>query len=284
MKLGLYGINLGACADPAVATRVARAAEAAGFESLWTAEHVVLPDPQAPPSPVPPDTELLDPAVSLAFVAAATSRIRLATGIVILPQRNPVVLAKEFASVDRLSGGRLILGVAAGYLEAEFRALGIRFDDRGARTDEYIEVLRTLWTEERPRFEGPTISFSGIQSRPLPAARPPIVVGGQSDPALRRALLRGDGWYGFAMDVDATRAMVGRIRELADGVERPAALGELEITITPPPGAFDTDLVRAYAELGVHRLVPIGIGGADAIEAQVTSHAETLAKSGLADG
>ncbi len=287
MKLGLYGINLGVCAQPEAATRVARAAEAAGFESLWTAEHVVLPDPQVPPSPVPPETEILDPATSLAFVAASTSNIRLATGIVILPQRNPVVLAKEFASLDRLSGGRVILGVAAGYLEPEFAAIGASFGDRGARTDEYIDAIRELWTRERPSFRGHTVAFSGIQSRPLPVARPhpPIVIGGQSDPALRRALLRGEGWYGFAMDVDVTAKMLDRLRELAKTVERPAERGELEITITPPPGAFDEDLVRRYADLGVHRLVPLCLGhDAGAWVAQLEAQAEALARSGLADG
>lgn len=287
MRLGLYGINLGVCSDPATATRVARAAEAAGLDSLWTAEHVVLPDPQAPPSPVPPETELLDPTVCLAFVAACTSRIRLATGIVILPQRNPVVLAKEFASLDRLSGGRLIFGVAAGYLKAEFDALGVPFSDRGERTDEYIDAIRELWTAERPRFEGRYVRFSGIQSRPLPTTRPhpPIVIGGQSDAALRRALRRGDGWYGFAMDPDATRSLLGRLRRLEGETGRPAGRAPLEITITPPPGRFDADLVKTYAELGVHRLVPLGLGrDGDALIAQVETQAEVVARSGVGSG
>src|SRR5262245_30274022 len=127
MKIGLFGINIGACADPAVAARVAQAAEAAGLESLWTGEHVVLPDPQVPPSPVPPDTLFLDPAVSLAYVAAHTKRMRLGTGIIILPQRNPLVLAKELASVDVVSHGRLIFGLGIGYLKPEFDALGVSF-------------------------------------------------------------------------------------------------------------------------------------------------------------
>jgi len=277
MKLGLYGINLGACARPDVAARVAQACESLGFESLWTAEHVVLPDPQKPPSPVPPGTELLDPAVALAFVAALTERIRLATGIVILPQRNPVVLAKEFASLDRLSGGRLIFGVAAGYLEAEFRAIGAPFAERGARTDEYIDVIRELWTSEQPSFAGETIRFSGIQSRPLPVQRPcpPFVIGGQSDAALRRAQLRGDGWYGFALDPKATAAILERLRKAGAGIarERPP----LELTITPPPGRFDAELVARYAELGVHRLVPIGLGrSADELVACAERYAEAL--------
>ena len=143
MKLGFFGINVGPCIDPGVLAAVAKAAEDAGYDSLWTGEHVVLPDPQVPPSPVPPETPFLDPAVALTWAAAATSTIRLATGIIILPQRNPLVLAKEFASLDVLSGGRVMLGVASGYLTQEFDALGIPFADRGPRTDEYIAVSYT---------------------------------------------------------------------------------------------------------------------------------------------
>src|SRR5262249_31716060 len=138
MKLGLFGINMNVCSDPAVAARTAKAAEAAGFESVWTGEHVVLPDPQAPPSPLPPQFPLLDPAVVLAFVAAHTTKVRLGTGIIILPQRNPLVLAKELASVDVVSNGRLIFGLGIGYLKAEFDALGIPFDHKGPRSMEYL--------------------------------------------------------------------------------------------------------------------------------------------------
>lgn len=283
MKLGLYGINLGACAWPEAAERVARACEAAGYESLWTAEHVVLPDPQVPPSPVPPDTEILDPAVSLAYVAACTTRIRLATGIVILPQRNPVVLAKEFASLDRLSRGRLILGVAAGYLKPEFDALGASFHDRGARTDEYLDALLELWTSDHPRFSGPTVRFAGIQCRPRPlqSPHPPILIGGQSDAALRRAWERGDGWYGFALDLEATAAILDRFRRIGREVDRRGP--PPEITITPPPGRFDEDLVRAYAELGVARLVPLGLGAhADEVLATAERCAEVFRRAGVA--
>ena len=206
MKLGLYGINLGACAEPETAASVARAAEEAGFDSVWTAEHVVLPDPQVPEAPIPPQTPLLDPAVALSHVAARTRTIRLATGIIILPQRNPLVLAKELASVDVLSGGRLIFGIGAGYLEAEFEALGVSFDDRGEVTNEYIEAIRVLWTQEKPRFEGRFVSFGGIDAQPRPVQKPhpPIVVGGMSPPALRRASRYGNGWYGFALDLETT--------------------------------------------------------------------------------
>jgi probable F420-dependent oxidoreductase len=251
MKLGLYGINLGACIDPAAAIAVARAAEAAGYDSVWTAEHVVLPDPRTPESPIPAQTPLLDPAVALAHVASHTRTLRLATGIIILPQRNPVVLAKELASVDVLSGGRLIFGVGAGYIPAEFAAIGARFDERGERTNESIEVIRALWTLDKPRFQGRFHSFADVdaQPRPIQKPHPPIVVGGMSPPAYRRAVRQGNGWYGFGLDLDATARCLEGLREAGKRVERPAALGELEISVTPA-GTVDRDRFERFAALG----------------------------------
>jgi probable F420-dependent oxidoreductase len=278
VKLGLFGINFGPCADPAVAARVAQAAEAAGYESVWTGEHVVLPDPQAPPSPAPPQTPMLDPAASLAFLAGQTRRVRLATGIIILPQRNPLVLAKELASVDVVSGGRLIAGLAAGYLEAEFKALGVSFERKGARADEAIEVLRTLWTQPKPSFRGEFWSFSGIQAHPLPVQKPhpPIVVGGHSPGAFRRAVRQGNGWYGFALDLERTRACVDGLEKARAEVQRPASLGKLEIGLTPAV-ALDRDTVRRYEDLGVERLVPIARGrSADELVAFVEQTARAV--------
>src|SRR6266850_2961194 len=165
MKFGLFSINAYACTAPEGAMRVARAAEAAGFESLWGGEHVVLPDPQAPPSPMAPGELILDPLISLAYCAAVTSKVRLGTGIIILPQRNPLVLAKQLASIDALSGGRLIAGLGVGYLEAEFRALGAPFEDRGRVTDEYLAARRPLSGAPCSR------ATAGTGSRSMPTAR-----------------------------------------------------------------------------------------------------------------
>lgn len=281
MKLGLYGINIGPCARPETAARVARAAEEAGFDSVWTGEHVVLPHPQAPPSPVPAATPFLDPAVALAFLAAHTERLRLATGIVILPQRNPVVLAKEMASVDVVSGGRLVFGVGVGYLKREFDAIGADFAARAARMEEYLDAILALWTQQSPRFAGETIRFADIDAQPRPVQRPhpPIVIGATTPPAWRRAARRADGWYGFAMDPDATARQLAGLADAAKRVERPAALGPLEITVTPPPGLPDRDAVRRYAELGVHRLVllPLVRG-----EDELLAFVERAADAGLA--
>lgn len=262
MKLGLFNINMGANATPDRIAGVARTAETLGFESLWAGEHVVLPDPQVPPSPMAPQDPCLDPLLALTWAAAATSTIRLATGIVILPQRNPVVLAKEVASVDVLSGGRLTLGVGVGYLEPEFAAVGANFAERGAVTDDFLAAMASLWYDERPEHHGRFSDFAGVDAHPRPVQQPiPIVIGGHSPAAYRRAVASGHGWYGFAQTPDDTAASIEGLRRAADEVERPEHLGELEITVTPRV-RLDDETVEAYADLGVHRLVPMPRPGA----------------------
>jgi probable F420-dependent oxidoreductase len=258
MKFGLFGACSGICTDPDVAARVAQRAEAAGFESLWTGEHVVLPEPRQAPSPAEPDFPMLHPATGLAYLAAVTRRIRLGTGIVLIAQRNPVVLAKEMASLDVLSRGRLILGIGAGYLHQEFRALGIPFEERGARTDEAIDAMRALWLQPHPAFRGRFTSFNNVQAQPRPAqpGGPPIVIGGSSDAALRRTILKAQGWYGFAMDETQVEQVLARLARLGEQLQRPPELGPLEISLSPR-GALTLDRVSRFAELGVHRLIPL---------------------------
>ena len=250
MKLGLFGIGSGICTDPGVAKRIAQHAEALGFESLWTGEHVVLPDPREAPSPAPPEFAMLHPSTSLAYLAGVTERVKLGTGITLIAQRNPVVLAKEMASLDVVSGGRLLLGIGAGYLHQEFAALGVNFRERGARTDEYVAAMRALWTHEKPSFSGRFVSFDNIQARPRPVqpGGPPIIIGGASDAALRRAVEYAQGWYGFALDVAQTAAVVKRLRDFGGQ--------DLEISVTPP-GRLSAETVAQYADLGVHRLIAL---------------------------
>jgi probable F420-dependent oxidoreductase len=259
--LGLFSMTTGPCSHPEGAARVARAAEAAGFDSLWGGEHVVLPDPQAPPSPLAPEDRITDPIVALAYLAAHTTRIRLGTGIIIVPQRNPLVLAKQLATLDVLSGGRLIFGVGVGYLEAEFRALGIPFETRGAMTDDYLAAMRAIWGQDRPGHRGRFVAFEGVQAHPQPVQRPgpPIVIGGHTPAAFRRAVEQGHGWYGFALDQDGVRRCLEGLRDAAGRHERPAALGPLEISVTPRPTrggeAMDRATADRLAALGVHRLI-----------------------------
>ena len=195
---------------------------------------MILPDPQVPPSPMAPQDPALDPFIGLTYAAAVTSTIRLATGIVIVPQRNPVVLAKQIASLDVLAGGRFTLGIGVGYLEPEFRAIGADFEHRGAVTDEFVAAMQTLWYAEQPEHHGRFVDFGGVDAHPRPVQQPiPLVVGGHTPAAYRRAVATGHGWYGFAMTPEAAGASLDGLRAAADQVERPAELGELEITVTP---------------------------------------------------
>ena len=280
MKLGLYGLNMGALANADVCLRAAQAAEAAGYDSLWAGEHVVLPDPRTPESPLQPQHPTLDPVVALSHLAAATSRIKLATGIIILPQRNPLVLAKELTTLDVLSRGRLIFGVGVGYLKPEFDAFGVPFQERGARTDEYLAAIRALWTEAKPAFDGRFVRFAGIDAQPRPLQRPhpPIVVGGATEAAFHRAATVANGWYGFNLDVDTTARHVASLKQAVAGANRPAALGTIEISITPP-GRQPLDLATAerYRDLGVDRLiVTLRAREPDAIVAEIGETAERL--------
>src|ERR1700720_1367751 len=233
MKFGLFGINFGPCANPVTAAAVARAAEAAGFESLWTGEHIVLPDPQVPPSPVPADAPFIDTAVALAFIAAHTRTIRLGTGIIILPQRNPVVLAKELASLDVLSNGRLTLGLGIGYLKPEFDAIGAPFDHKGPRTEEFLAAMIALWTMEKPEYRGRFVSFGGVNAMPRPVQKPhpEVVFGGHTKDAYSRAARLAKGWFGFALDLDGTAKCIEGLRNACKDAGRP--FEDLEVSVTP---------------------------------------------------
>ena len=275
MKFGLFSINNYVCSDPAVGARVALAAEAAGFDSVWTGEHVVLPDPQVAPSPVAPEVGMLDPVVALTFIAARTTTIKLGTGIIILPQRNPLVLAKELASLDVASEGRLLFGVGVGYLQPEFAALGIPMDDRGARTEEYLEAMHAIWDMEQPEYSGRYVSFRGIQANPRPHQRPtpPIVMGGRGKAAFRRTVTHAHGWYGFGIDVAATQSCLAGLAAAQSSHERPERLGKIEISVSPR-GPVDAAQAAEFAALGVDRLILVPGGGWD--EARHIAYVEEI--------
>ena len=277
MKLGLFSINMGPCSRPADLARAVALAEARGFESVWAGEHVILPDPQAPPSPMAPQDPALDPFLALAWAAASSQSLRLATGIVILPQRNPVVLAKQVASLDVLSAGRVTLGVGVGYLEPEFRAIGANYEQRGAVTDDYLDAMHALWYDEHPEHHGPFSDFAGVDAHPRPVQQPiPIVVGGHTGAAYRRAVGRGQGWYGFAQTPEATAASLEGLRAAAARVERPAGLGALEITVTPR-GRLTPEMAAEFAELGVDRLVVMPGRTMDDVAATIDAAGEAVA-------
>ena len=258
MKIGIFGINTGACAEPQTAAKVAVGAEQIGVESLWTAEHVVLPDPREAPSPADPETPFLHPSTLLAYIANVTEEIKLGTGITLIAQRNPVVLAKEMGSLDVISSGRLLLGIGAGYLHQEFAALGIDFSSRGAKTDESIEIIRALWNQTNPEYQGKFIQFKNIQAQPRPiqAGGPPIIIGGTSPAALRRTVTHGNGWYGFALDVETTKSVLENLEIAKSRYERDPNLGPISVSVTPPSRP-NKAMMEEYAAIGVDRYIPI---------------------------
>ena len=255
MLFALFPINTSALADPELMARVAIAADEAGIESVFTGEHVVVPDPLAPPSHVPPETVLVHPSTALAFCAAVTQRLKLGTGITLLPSHNPLVVAKEYGSLDHLSGGRLILGIGVGYVPLEYEVLGLEYENRGRRTDEYIDAIRAMWTQPLPEFDGEFVAFRGINAFPRPVQQPPpILVGGTSAAAFRRVVERGNGWIGGGGTPDAVRDAQAAIARASARYERPADLGEIELTVTPS-AALDRELVAQFEDLGVTRCI-----------------------------
>lgn len=278
MKFGLLAPYMtGPLEDGGYAAAFGQLAEEMGFESVWAVDHVVMcPDYESRypysrdgRSPFHANVVQPDPIVWLTWVAAATRTLRLATGILILPQRNPVVLAKTLASLDRMSGGRLALGIGVGWVEEEANAVGSVFAERGARTDEYVEVLRALWKSDVSTFEGETIRFRNVVSQPKPAqpGGVPIIVGGHSNAAARRAGRLGDGFYPLGVGFPRLAELV----EIAHREARAAGRdpGALELTCA---GSLDPEVARAYRAAGVCRMnVSPPTGDLDALRDQLAS-------------
>lgn len=287
MKVGLAFANTGPFAEPTGAADLARAAEGAGFDSIWTVEHVIWPsqyDSQYPYSPtgkMPGDktSAIPDPLIWLSFMAAHTTTITLGTGIVILPERNPVVYAKEVATLDRLSNGRLELGIGVGWLEEEFHAIGVPWERRGARTDEYVHAMRALWVSDDATFDGEFVGFQNVSSNPKPVGGSvPIVVGGHSNAAARRAGRLGDGFFPGKGSIPELREMIDVVHQTAADAGRDASA----IAITAAhPGLLGDDPVGAAEELasiGVTRsiLPAFLLLGKDGAEAKATELAERI--------
>lgn len=284
MKFGLMFANTGSYATADGVVQVATAAEQAGFESIWTVEHVIWPTaydstyPYSPSGKMPGDaaSPIPDPLVWLAFAAAHTSTIRLATGILIVPQRNPLVLAKTAATLDSLSGGRLDLGIGVGWLEEEFDALGVPFAQRGARTDDYVAAMQALWASDNASHDGPFAQFDGVTSNPKPAnGSIPIVVGGHSKAAARRAGRLGDGFFpGKGSPAELQELIDIAHQTAADSGRDPAGV---EMT-AGHPGLFGDDPVGAAEELasvGVTRsIVPAFL----MMKGDVAEQAEAMAE------
>ncbi len=267
MKFGVMFANVGPLGLPETLQGTARAAEAAGFESIWTVEHAVVPVgyqstypyDKSGKMPLPDDMALPDPLIWLAYVAAVTTKIRLATGILILPQRHPIYVAKEVATLDVLSKGRMILGVGVGWLAEEFEALGLPFEDRASRTRECVDALRELWKPGPHSFEGKFFRWSPIESNPKPVQKSvPIVVGGHTEIAARRAARYGDGFFPGVGDAQHLGALMKTVGEECAKIGRNPA--EIELTCMAP--APDLDQVKRLRDAGVHRIT-IGPPGFD---------------------
>lgn len=287
MKVGLSGSNIITYAEPEPALQMARAAEAAGVESLWTYEHIVVPagyQSKYPYSPtgrmgLNPDQSMTDPLSWLTFVAAATNTIKLATGILILPEHNPVQLAKRAATIDRLSRGRLVLGVGVGWMKEEFEALGVPFERRGARANEYIDAMRKLWTEDEPSFDGEFVSYERAACNPKPVGEGgvEIVVGGHGPQAARRAGRRGDGFFPPSTSLSEMSQLLETMRQTAEEAGRDPD----SIEITARADSLDPAHIASYREAGVSRVViPVPTYVPQEIEEAFAGLGEEIAKLG----
>jgi probable F420-dependent oxidoreductase len=260
MKLGLMFVNSGPFSNPTLLTHLATNAERCGIESLWTVEHVVIPQDYKSPYPysssgkIPggEDVAIPDPLLPLAFAAAVTSKIKLATGVLILPQRHPLYVAKEVATLDVLSGGRAILGIGSGWLEEEFTSLGLDFHTRGARTDEAIKAMRALWTQDAASFHGKQFNFGPVKCYPKPVQKGgvPIHVGGHSPAAAKRAGRYGDGFFPAIAEIPKLKELFALMKSEAEKAGRDAS--KIELSCMGRPRVDD---LKALAELGISRVV-----------------------------
>ena len=270
MKFGVMFANAGPFAFPEGLENLARTAEEVGIESIWTVEHVVVPVDyrskypysETGKMPGPETIPIPDPIIPLAFAAAVTKTLRLGTGVVILPQRHPLYVAKEMATLDVLSNGRAILGVGIGWLQEEFAAVGVTFKQRASRTDESIQAIRSLWKSTPEPFNGKYYKWGPVESHPKPIQHPgvPIIVGGHAEAAARRAARLGDGFFPARGEIGSLTKLLAIVREECKAVGRKPDAVEITSGIggnnaTSASDAMQLDTVRRYQDLGVARLI-----------------------------
>ncbi|GBE24790.1 MAG TPA: LLM class F420-dependent oxidoreductase [Actinobacteria bacterium] len=284
MRFGIVFANTGPYADPDTAVAMTQAAEQAGFDSVWTVEHIIWPEEYNSTYPYHPSgkmqgnttTAIPDSLTWLTWVGANTTTLKLATGILLVPERNPLVLAKAAATLDHLSGGRFELGIGVGWLKEEFEALGVPFERRGARTDEYIAAMRVLWAEDNVSFAGEFTNFSNVTSRPHPVnGAVPIVVGGHTDAAARRAGRLGDGFFPGRGSFDDFVRLKEVMNNAAERAGRDPA--EIELSLPMPAGADPRADIEALIDLGVSRLmVPAYLFWGDTPDQSIPAFAERM--------
>lgn len=278
MKLGIIPINIGVQSVDEI-IQLAQMAESLGYESVWTFEHVIVPVDYQSKYPyddsgkmgAAPETNFVDPLLTLAAIAASTKTIRLGTGVNILSQVNPLYLAKQAASLDFISGGRFMLGVGIGWLKEEFDALGVPFERRGARFDDYVEAMRKVWSGEVVEHESDFISWHGFKSYPVPVQNPlPLVMGGVKGKIFERIAKYGNGWYAPAGDPAEMKAHLENLRKACDAIGRD--MSEIEITCMWP-GIGGKAFLDQLEEAGVHRAVIMLAAGPKLVE-----HLTSIAK------
>ena len=262
MKVGLAFASSISIDGPS-ALALCKRVEAAGFESVWGGEHVIMPDaiaskyPYTPDGKIPaePETPIPDPLIWLAFAAAAAPTLRLGTCILIVPQRNPLILAKELATLDQLSGGRVELGLGVGWMKEEFDALGVPWEKRGARNDEYIEAMQALWQGPHAEFHGDFVDFEPATCSPRPVnGSIPIIVGGDSDAAISRAVRIADGYFPGEGDIDQLSALLNRVRQAAEKAGRDPESIEFS-AIFGSQMANPEEGIEQMASIGVDRIM-----------------------------
>ncbi len=289
MKIGFFGIGIGVSADPAVIKTIARSVEACGYHSLWAPEHIVLLEQYSSTYPytqngrMPFETlkiDILDPFLALTFAAAVTDKIRLGTGICLVPERQPLTMAKEVATLDKLSSGRFDFGVGIGWLKEEFEALDVPWPKRAERTRDYLAAMKTVWTSEESQHDGPFCRFKPVRSYPKPVQNPhpPIIFGGESEPALRRVGEVGDGWWGVNVTLESTKAHMTTIRRYAEAAGRDP--GKLSFSVSTGIGTPITRAeVEAFAAIGVNQVIVGAFGSsADEYKRLIEEHARALIK------
>lgn len=284
MKVGIMPLFGGDTAEPSYVARIARGLDERGFHSVWAVDHILLPtryDSKYPYSadgsfPVDPSAQGLEPFNLLSFIAAHTTRIRLGTGVVVVPQRNPSLTAKQVADLDVLSGGRFDFGVGVGWLAEEFAALDEPWERRGSRTDDYLRLMQALWTQHESSYDGRFRSLPPCTQYPKPVQQPhpPLYFGGESEPALRRVARFGH-WYGLDMPPEEMPARFEALRVHCEREER--AVSDVRVAVCPYARPCDRDTLRRYEDVGVDQVILAAfVPGQDAMEAAIDRIAEEL--------
>jgi probable F420-dependent oxidoreductase len=283
MKFGLIPVNIGVETVQQM-VGIAQLAESVGFESVWTFEHVIVPLDYHSKYPyndsgkmgAAPETNFFDPLIALTAIAVNTKKIRLGTGVNILSQTNPLLLAKQTASLDRISGGRFMLGVGIGWLQEEFVAMGVPFEKRGARFDDYVEAMRKVWSGDVVEHDSEFLDWHGFKSYPLPVQKPmPVIIGGAKGKIFERIAKHGDGWFAPITDPAELGKALAELKSVCKNVGRNYT--DIEITTMWAPEA-GLDTIKRLEELGVARVTTFAVGGADPVGAIKKIGEDVIAK------